>query len=93
MVNLTSEEESWAIVGAAANFKMVLNSWKGDIYSTPFIKAAELAIGELNEAIEAAQAGNYEGMILEISDCLNFIKALSYQAVLAHKNRKKEGLS
>jgi phosphoribosyl-ATP pyrophosphohydrolase len=72
----------------AARFKMECNAHKGNIEDMSAARAVELATEELKEMLEAVSADDYEGVVLEAADVLNFIIGVAYNAMNEYKRRK-----
>lgn len=74
---------------SAADFKMNLNDFKGPIETLSVSDSAELAKREIDELVVAALAGDWEHVIIEVGDVLNFLIGITHTAMTNYKERKK----
>jgi hypothetical protein len=84
----THYDEIMDMICHAARFKMALNSHKGDITLMPPTVAADLAKDEIDEIMGAVRDKNFEKIIIEAGDTLNFLLAIACRAVDDYRNRK-----
>lgn len=81
-------EEAMALISHAARYKMQLNSHKGDIESVPVDRLVQMAGMELTEMEKAAIAGDWEKVIVEAGDTMNFVVGVVQQAIVRYRERK-----
>lgn len=78
-------EEVISMILAASDFKLRLNSHKGNIEELSMDMICDLAIEEIEELRKAT---NGEEGIIEASDAFNFLIAAAFKSVATYRSRK-----
>jgi phosphoribosyl-ATP pyrophosphohydrolase len=87
---MTKYEETIEILCNASRMKMTLNSHKGNIEALSTEKLIENLLSELDEINEATMNDDHEKVIVEASDAMNYLIAITYNAINNYRRRKEK---
>lgn len=85
---MSKYDEVMDIICHTARYKMVVNSHKGSIEQIDHKKAVELAAKEMQEAMEAWEKGDWEKVMVELGDVMNFMVSIGHNALENYRRRK-----
>lgn len=89
---MSKYNEAMAIICDAARMKMALNAHKGDIELITAGQATLFMQAELKELLVAAEKEDYEQVIIECGDTMNFLISIAYNAINSYRRRKTDEL-
>ncbi len=83
-------DDAMEMIAHAARYKMLLNSHKGDIETVPLKAAISMLNSEIEELVRAYGKGDWEKVIVEAGDVMNFLTGIVHQAMTQYRTRKME---